>query len=133
MLSICRLLAGVYNDTDTARANCVPNDGVFVPSHRQLAGKACSFAPAIAISLSKEHRQHRAITLLTRATPFMSKKLAPAALMVAFLLVSSNFAQSPSALSLEDEIRAGNALVASFLKLNDVGETAEQKKIEKYL
>jgi hypothetical protein len=63
----------------------------------------------------------------------MSKKLAPAALMVAFLLVSSNFAQSPSALSLEDEIRAGNALVASFLKLNDVGETAEQKKIEKYL
>lgn len=42
----------------------------------------------------------------------MSKKLVPAALMIAFLLVSSSFAQSPSALSLEDQIRAGNALVA---------------------
>jgi predicted Zn-dependent protease len=63
----------------------------------------------------------------------MSQKLAPAALMVVFLLVSGNFAQSPPSLSLEDEVRAGNALVASFLRLNDVGETAEQKRIEKYL
>lgn len=39
----------------------------------------------------------------------MSKKLAPAVLTVAFLLVSSNFVQSPAALSLEDKIRVGNA------------------------
>ena len=72
------------------------------------------------------------LAFITRET-LMSQKLAPTALMVAFLLVSPNFAQSPPSLSLEDEVRAGNALVASFLKLNGVGETAEQKRIEKYL
>jgi predicted Zn-dependent protease len=72
------------------------------------------------------------LTFITREA-LMSQKLAPAARMVAFLLVSANFAQSPPSLSLEDEIRAGNALVASFLRLNGVGDTAEQKRIEKYL
>jgi predicted Zn-dependent protease len=36
-------------------------------------------------------------------------------------------------LSLEDEIRAANALVSSFFKLNEVGETRESKRIEEYL
>jgi predicted Zn-dependent protease len=36
-------------------------------------------------------------------------------------------------LSVEDEIRAGNSLVVSFLKLNGVGETPESKAIEAYL
>jgi beta-barrel assembly-enhancing protease len=62
----------------------------------------------------------------------MSKNNQLVALMLAFLFVSSGGAQSPP-LSLEDEIRAGNALEGSFMKLNEVGETPEQKRIEKYL
>lgn len=61
----------------------------------------------------------------------MSRKILVAALSV---LVTSTFAQSPSVLSVEDEIRAGNALATSFLALNDVGaETPETKRIEVYL
>ena len=63
----------------------------------------------------------------------MSKMLVPAALLATFLFVSCSFAHSPPPLSLEDEIRAGNALEASFMKLNEVGETPEQKRIEAYL
>lgn len=63
----------------------------------------------------------------------MSKRLVLAALMLAFLFVSFSVSQSPPALPLEDEIRAGNALEASFMKLNEVGETPEQKRIEAYL
>ena len=36
-------------------------------------------------------------------------------------------------LSVEDEIRAGNSLAASFMKLNEVGETSQSKEIEVYL
>jgi predicted Zn-dependent protease len=57
----------------------------------------------------------------------------PAAPMTAFLFVSCSFAQSPPPLPLQEEIRAGNALEASFMKLNGVGETPEQKRIEEYL
>lgn len=63
----------------------------------------------------------------------MSKSPPLAALPLAFLFVFSAGAQSPPALSLEDEIRAGDALEASFMKLNEVGETPEQKRIEAYL
>jgi predicted Zn-dependent protease len=63
----------------------------------------------------------------------MSKSLELLPLMFALLFVSSGGAQSPPPLLLEDEIRAGNALEASFMKLNEVGETPEQKRIEKYL
>ncbi len=48
----------------------------------------------------------------------MSKSLVFAAVGLAFLFVSSSGAQSPQALPLEDEIRAGNALETSFMKLN---------------
>jgi predicted Zn-dependent protease len=63
----------------------------------------------------------------------MLRTLAAAAVLVFFLFFSSALAQTPSTLSLEDEVHAGNALVASFLKLNDVGETPESKRIEEYL
>ncbi len=63
----------------------------------------------------------------------MSKSLELVPLMFAFLFASSGGAQSSPALLLEDEIRAGNALEASFMKLNEVGETPEQKRIEGYL
>ncbi len=63
----------------------------------------------------------------------MLKKLVQTTLVVSFLFSFSTFAQAPPVLSLEDEIRAGNALVASFLKLNGVGETPESKRIEEYL
>jgi len=63
----------------------------------------------------------------------MLKRLEPAALLVMFLLLSSALAQAPPVLSLEDEVRAGNALVASFFRLNEVGETQESQRIEEYL
>jgi len=63
----------------------------------------------------------------------MSKSLVLAALILAILFVSSSGAQSAPPLSLEDEIRAGKALEASFMTLNEVGETPEQKRIEGYL
>jgi predicted Zn-dependent protease len=61
------------------------------------------------------------------------KQFVLTALMVAVIFLSSSFAQSPTVLSLNDEIRAGNILAASFMKLNEVGETAETRKIEAYL
>jgi len=63
----------------------------------------------------------------------MLKTLVPAAVLVFFPFFSSALAQAPPVLPLEDEIHAGNALVASFLKLNEVGETQESKRIEEYL
>lgn len=77
-----------------------------------LPGRLAASHQLLLYLCQRRHRQHRAITLLTRATPFMSKKPASAALMVDFLLVSSNFAQSPSALSVEDEeVRLSLAVV----------------------
>lgn len=54
-----------------------------------------------------------------------------------FMILSSIIlvahAQSPTILSVEDEIRAGKFLAASFMKLNEVGETSQSKEIEVYL
>jgi len=63
----------------------------------------------------------------------MLKKLVPTGLLLSFLFLCSAFAQAPPVLAFEDEIRAGNALVASFFKLNGVSQTPESKKIEEYL
>lgn len=54
-------------------------------------------------------------------------------MLILFLLTPSTFAQSNPALTLQDEIRAGDALLASFQKSQGFADTPETKAIEQYL
>ena len=53
--------------------------------------------------------------------------------LILFLLIPAPFAQAAPARALQDEIRAGNSLLASFQKSQGFAETPQTKAIEEYL
>jgi predicted Zn-dependent protease len=63
----------------------------------------------------------------------MFKPVLVGAVLILSLIVLITGVHSSAILSVGDESRAGNSLLASFLKLNGVGETPESKAIEVYL